>query len=374
MYLPSLPALQDYFKATEGEVQLTLTAFFVGFAAGQTLYGPLADRFGRKPPLYFGMVLYTLSSAACALAVSVHMLTAFRLLQALGACAGSVMSRAVVRDLFPPEDTRRVYSALILVMGVSPLVAPLLGGYILLWLGWKAIFLVVTAAGCVAMAGMHFRLPETLPSPRPLSLGYVFSTYRGLLSDRFFLGSALATGFSSAGMFAYIAGSPFVFINIYGVRPERFGWLFGINALAVVLSAQVNGRVLHGHAPERLMRNAAFVQCVAGVLLMGAALSGRAPMVAIALPLFLYMACIGFVFPNAVALALANHGEVAGMASALLGTVQFGMAAVGTAIVSAISTSTAVPMAAVICGCGILGVVIHLAMIGGEAHPQAHKA
>jgi DHA1 family bicyclomycin/chloramphenicol resistance-like MFS transporter len=241
-----------------------------------------------------------------------------------------------------------------------------------LWLGWKAIFLIVAAAGCVALIGMHFRLPETLPAPRPLSMKYVFATYRGLLQDRFFLGSALATGFSSAGMFAYIAGSPFVFINLYGVRPERFGWLFGINAAAVVLSAQVNGRVLHGHAPEKLMRNAAFVQGLAGLMLIAVAIFPSGGLFALALPLFLYMSCIGFVFPNAVALALANHGEIAGTASALLGTIQFAMAAVGTVIVSAINASTAMPMAAVICACGIMGIVTHLFMIGSHPAPAHH--
>src|SRR5262249_25174131 len=157
--------------------------------------------------------------AACALAFSVRALTAFRLLQALGACSGAVMSRAMVRDLFPPEETRRVYSALILVMGVSPLVAPLLGSYLLLWSGWTAIFLVVAAVGAVALGGVSFPFPQPLPAPQPLSLGYILTPSRRLLADHLFLGSTLATGFSAGGMFAYIAGAPFVFISLYGLRP-----------------------------------------------------------------------------------------------------------------------------------------------------------
>jgi len=360
MYLPALPALETYFKATEGAVQLTLAMFIVGFSLGQTLYGPLTDRFGRKPPLYVGMLVYTLSSGACALAASVNALTALRLLQSLGACAGSVISRAMVRDLFPPEETRRVYSALILVMGVSPLLAPLFGAYMLLWFGWKAIFLSVMIVGALATVGMFFRLPETLPSARPLSFGYVFATYGALLKDRFFLGAALATGFSSAGMFAYIAGSPFIFINLFGVRPDHFSWFFGLNAAAVVIGAQVNGRMLHGHAPEKVMRYAAYVQAISGVLLLGAALAGAKSLASIALPLFLYLCTIGFVFPNAVALALANHGKVAGMASALLGTLQFSMAGIATLALGAIDSTTAFPMSAIICFCGVMGVVTHL--------------
>jgi DHA1 family bicyclomycin/chloramphenicol resistance-like MFS transporter len=363
MYLSALPALQVYFKASEGAIQLTLASFFVGFSLGQTLYGPLADRFGRKPPLYVGMFVFTLASAACAFAASVQALTAFRLLQSLGACAGSVISRAMVRDLFPPEETRRVYSALILVMGVSPLAAPLLGAYLMTWFGWKSIFLSVALVGALATVGLHFRLPESLPSARPLSLGYILATYRGLLADRFFLGASLATGFSSAGMFAYIAGSPFVFINIFGVRPDHFAWFFAINAAAVVIGAQINGRVLHGHAPEKLMRIAAFVQAAAGILLIAAAAGGAKSLASIALPLFLYLATIGFVFPNAVALALANHGHVAGMASALLGTLQFSMAAIATLTLGAIDSTTALPMAAMICACGVLGSVTHLLLM-----------
>jgi DHA1 family bicyclomycin/chloramphenicol resistance-like MFS transporter len=363
MYLPALPALQVYFKASEGAIQLTLASFFVGFSLGQTLYGPLADRFGRKPPLYVGMFVFTLASAACAFAASVQALTAFRLLQSLGACAGSVISRAMVRDLFPPEETRRVYSALILVMGVSPLAAPLLGAYLMMWFGWKSIFLSVALVGALATVGLHFRLPESLPSPRPLSFSYIFATYRGLLADRFFLGASLATGFSSAGMFAYIAGSPFVFINIYGVSPDHFAWFFAVNAAAVVIGAQINGRVLHNHAPEKLMRIAAFVQAAAGILLIAAVVGGARSLASIALPLFLYLATIGFVFPNAVALALANHGHVAGMASALLGTLQFSMAAIATLTLGAIDSTTALPMAAMICACGVLGSVTHLLLM-----------
>lgn len=363
MYLPALPALETYFKASEGAVQLTLALFIVGFSLGQTIYGPLADRFGRKPPLYIGMLVYTLTSGACALAASVGALMALRLLQSLGACAGSVISRAMVRDLFPPEETRRVYSALILVMGVSPLIAPLFGAYMLLWFGWKSIFLSVMTVGALATAGMFLRLPETLPSVRPLSFGYIRSTYRDLLKDRFFLGSTLATGFSSAGMFAYIAGSPFIFINLFGVRPDRFSWLFGINAAAVVIGAQVNGRMLHRQAPEHVMKYAAFVQAASGILLVAVHFAGAESLITLAVPLFLYMCTIGFVFPNAVALALAEHGEVAGMASALLGTIQFSMASISILALGIINSTTAFPMSAIICFCGVMGVAMHLLLI-----------
>jgi MFS transporter, DHA1 family, multidrug resistance protein len=212
--------------------------------------------------------------------------------------------------------------------------------------------------------GVHYRLPETLPAAQPLSLAYTLKTYRGLLADRLFTGSSLAAGFSGSGMFAYIAGAPFVFINLYGMRPDRFAWLFGINAAAVVIGAQINGRVLHGHAPERLMRQSAFVQSASGAALLAAAWTGWGGMLGLAVPLFVYMSTIGFVFPNATAIALASHGSIAGMASALLGTVQFSMAGIAVLVLGAINSVTAVPMSAAICVCGFLGVAAHVALLG----------
>lgn len=364
MYLPSLPTLERLFHASPGDVQLTMSTFFVGFSLGQSLYGPLADRFGRKPPLLLGMLLYVLSSVACAVAPSVQALAVFRLLQAIGACSGAVIARAMVRDLFPPDETRRVYSSLLLVMGVAPLVAPLVGAYLLVWFGWQAAFWLLAGGGVLALAGASVRLPESHSARHPLSFGHVFSTYRMLLADKVFLGATLATGFSSSGMFAYITGAPFVFMNLYGVRPERFGWLIALNALAVVGSAQVNGRVFHGHSPEKLMRSAAVVQCTAGVLLVAAAVAAVSQLAGVGVPLWMYLASVGFVFPNAVALAMGHHGKNAGMASALLGTIQFSMAAVATIVMGSVNSVTAMPMAAIICVCGSLAVVTHLVLLG----------
>lgn len=370
MYLPSMPALATYFRASEGDVQLTMATFFLGFAVAQSFYGPMVDRYGRKPPLYFGLLLYTGSSAACALAPSVQALAGFRLIQAVGACSGPVIARAMVRDLFPLEETRRVYSLLVLVMGMAPLAAPLAGGYLLIWAGWKAIFWVLALIGSVCCAASFFRLPETLPAGRPLAVGAVARTYGSLLRDRPFLAATLATAFSSAGMFAYIAGSPFVFINLYGLRPEHFGWLFGLNALALVTCAQLNGFRLQGHRPEQLMRNAAFVQCAAGAMLIGAAVV-RTPLTGVAAPLFFYLAAVGFISPNGVTLALAGHGAVAGMASALLGVIQFSMGAIVTIALGAIPNSTALPMAGIIGFCGAMGLAT-LLVLGRESRRTIH--
>ncbi|HEX5432030.1 MAG TPA: Bcr/CflA family multidrug efflux MFS transporter [Bryobacteraceae bacterium] len=370
MYLPAMPDLARYFAVSEGDVQFTMATFFLGFALTQSIYGPIVDRFGRKPPLYFGLLLYAGSSAACALAPSIRALDGFRLIQATGACAGPVIARAMVRDLFPPQQTRRVYSLLILVMGTAPIVAPLAGGYLLIWAGWKAIFWTLALAGALCCAAAFFRLPETLPPGPSIALREVGRTYKSLLQDRLVLSVAFASAFSAAGMFAYIAGSPFVFITLYGVKPEHFGWLFGLNALGLVACAQVNGFGLQSHRPESLMRYAASVQCIAGLMLVGAA-ALQSPLSGIAAPLFFYLSAVGFISPNALTLALADHGGVAGMTSALLGTIRFSMGAIVTMALGAIPGSSAMPMAWIIGVCGSLG-LLTLLLLGRPSRRMVH--
>ena len=361
MYLPSLPTLERAFAVSPAAVQFTLTTFFLGFALGQAIYGPVADRFGRKPPLYVSLTLFSAASAGCALAPTVGGLAALRFVQAIGACAGGVISRAMVRDLFPPEETRRVYSTLMLVTGVAPIAAPLLGGFILVGVGWAAIFWTLAGLGIACLAAVHFRLPEShgRDAIRPLHLGTILATYGRLLSDRSFLGNALVGGFSLAGVFAYIAGSPFVFIKLYGLPADRYGWLFGANSLGLVAAAQVNGRLLHGVSLRKVMVAAGLAQCLAGLLLAAAARTGAFGIAGLIVPLFAYLMALGFIAPNATALAMAPHGRVAGAASALLGTLQFTLAAIAPVAVGAFAGSGATPMAIVVAACGALGLLMN---------------
>ncbi len=368
MYLPSLPTLERVFGASTAQVQLTLATFFVGYALGQSLYGPITDRFGRKPPLYFSLLLFVLSSIACAVSRSIGALAAFRLLQAIGACGGAVISRAMVRDLFPPEQMRRVFSMLMLVLGVSPVLAPLIGGYILLVFDWKAIFWTQALLGALCLWGIHVRLPESL-SPadaRPLHPSHIISSYRRLFRDRTFLGASLVSGFSSAGMFAYIASAPFVFINIYKVPTQRFGWLFGAIAAGVITASQVNGRMLHGVPLWRILRVANLVQLAAGCILLTVALTGKGGLWGVFVPVFIYVSSAGFVFPNGSAIAMMRHGKIAGMASALLGTNQFTLAAIATVILGTMEITTALPMAIVIAGCGAAATLLNFLTLGSR--------
>lgn len=368
MYLPSMPLLGRVFHATTADVQLTLATFFIGYALGQSLYGPVADRFGRKPPLYASLVVFVVSSAACALAPSIRWLIVFRLFQAVGACGGTVMSRAMVRDLFPPAELRKVFSMLMLVMGVSPIAAPLAGGYILLWFGWASIFWTQALLGALCMAAVHFRLPESLDrnAARPLHASHIFSTYRQLFRDRTFLGASLVCGFGSAGMFGYIASAPFVFITLYKVSEQHFGWLFGTIAAGFIGASQVNGRMLHRVPLWRVLRIANLVQLGSGLLLLGAALTGAGGLIGIFIPTFVYVSCGGFVFPNGSTIAMVRHGKIAGMASALLGTNQFTLAAIGTIALGTIQSSTVLPMAIVIAACGLGATLLNFLTLGSK--------
>jgi DHA1 family bicyclomycin/chloramphenicol resistance-like MFS transporter len=372
MYLPSLPLLERVFGATTAEVQRTLAAFLLGFALGQLLYGPLADRFGRKPPLYCSLTLFVAASLACGSTNSVGWLTTFRLLQALGACGGQVMARAMVRDLFPPAETRQVFSMLFLVNGVAPVAAPLLGGYLLLWFGWRAIFWTLSLLGLACLTGIHLRLPETLRpgSAQPLHPERILSSYAQLARDRTFMGTSLVCGFASAGLFGYIASAPFVFINLYGVSPQHFGWLFGFIAVGIISASQINGRLLHGVPADRVLRIANVVQFVTGAWLLAVALATArgygGSLVELYVPLYAYVACIGFVFPCGAALAMAGHGRIAGFASALLGTVQFSIAAVSTILLGTIESASALPMAIVIAVCGAGSILVNVVFLRGH--------
>src|SRR5579863_9375747 len=368
MYLPAMPLLEKVFNATTAQVQITLVTFLLGFALGQSLYGPLTDRYGRKPPLYFSLVLFVVSSAACALSKSVNALAVFRLLQAIGACGGAVVSRAMVRDLFPPVELRRIFSMLVLVLGVSPLISPFIGGYLLVWFGWKSIFFTQASLGVLMLIAMHFRLSESLAreNVRPLHMEHVIGTYAYLLRDRTFLGASLVCGFSTAGMFAYIASAPFVFINLYKLPPQQFGWLFGFIAAGLIGASQVNGRMSHKIALWRVLRVANLVQLGSGFAVLATAATGFGGMIGIFAPVFVYMCATGFVFPNGSAIAMMRHGNMAGTASALLGTNQFVIAAGTTIVLGMIDNSSAMPMAIVIAACGVAATVLNFLTLGSK--------
>ncbi|MGE4013211.1 MAG: multidrug effflux MFS transporter, partial [Alphaproteobacteria bacterium] len=319
MYLPALPSLQKSLDAGPGAVQLTLATFFAGLALGQALYGPFTDRFGRRVPLMVGMVLFVVASVGCALAPSIDALIVLRFFQALGGCAGMVVTRAVVRDHFDERGSARMFAMLMLVMGVAPVLAPLIGAQILVNFGWSAIFWALAGFGALCLGFVAFALPESLPADRRQPLGLMSSlrTYGRLLVDRPFMSNTLACAFSMTGLFAYIAGSPYVFIELFGVSPENYGWLFGLNALGLIAASQINHRLLAYWPGQKILSVAVSIVALSGIALFVAAEARWFGLVGIMVPLFFYLCAMGFVIPTATAAAMAPHGRVAGSASSL---------------------------------------------------------
>ena len=356
-YLPSFPALAQQFATDVEHVQLTLAAYFIGLAGGQLLYGPLADRFGRRRPLLLGVSLFCLASVACALASSLEWLLVARVVQALGGCAGMVIGRAVVRDLCDPLASAKVFSQLMLVMGLAPILAPLGGGWLLSLFGWQSIFVCLSFFSALCGLALAWWLPETLARHSvPVVLRDAPKQYLRLLRDRQFLGHALTGGLVMAGMFAYIAGSPFVFIQLYKVPVEHYGWLFGSNAAGFILLAQVNARLLGRHGPEYWLRRVIWLYLAGGLCLLGISLLQPEALWPLLLPLFVTVASLGCILPNASACALAGQASHAGSASALLGFLQFSLAALASTLVGVLHNGTAQPMALVISVCGVLAV------------------
>jgi DHA1 family bicyclomycin/chloramphenicol resistance-like MFS transporter len=349
MYLPGLPALASTFDAPAWAAQLTLTACLAGLALGQIVAGPLSDRFGRRVPVLLGVGAYAVLSALCALAPSVFPLVGLRLLQGLAGAAGIVIARAVVRDLHSGHEAARFFSLLMLVNGAAPILAPVLGGQILGVTSWRGVFVVLAAIGVLLLAASAWALPETLAPERrhPGGVADTLRTFGRLLRDRTFLGYALACGLCFGAMFAYIAGSPFVLQEIYGASPQLYSFIFAVNALGIVGASQANRALVGRFEPRAIARGAQATQALAGLALLVAVAVGTGVWPVVIL-LFVVVASLGLVMPNATALALADHPEVAGSASGLLGVMQFMVGAAAAPLVGVGGTDTALPMAAAI--------------------------
>ncbi|UPY35457.1 Bcr/CflA family multidrug efflux MFS transporter [Sediminicoccus sp. KRV36] len=346
MYLPAFPDIGASLGGSVEGVQLTLAAYFVGMAGGQLLHGPLSDRLGRRRPLFAGLIVYVVVSALCALATSMEALVALRLLQALAGCAGMVISRAVVRDVSDVLDPVRLMGRLMLVMGVAPILAPLMGGYISAWFGWRAIFWFLALVGLGTLILCTFFLPETLPDARRRRVSFleILRSYASLLVNRRFMGAALASGFAIAGMFAYIAGSPFVFITLNGVAAEHYGWLFGGAAAGFIVFSQLSARLAARLGRERLFNLTIAIIAASGIGLVALTALG-APFLAQYAMIFLYVSLLGIALPLGTIITITPFPHMAGTASALVGTLQFGMGAVAGTIISVLHDGTALPMA-----------------------------
>jgi DHA1 family bicyclomycin/chloramphenicol resistance-like MFS transporter len=326
------------------------------------------------------LALFTASSAACALATSVDMLIALRIFQAVGSSCAMVVVLAIVRDCYPPEGAARMLSRLMLIMGVAPVFAPLAGGQLLAWLGWRAIFWFITIAGLACFISIALQLKETRPAHThvPKSLVAVLAGFGGILANHRFVGFALTRGCAYAGMFALITGSPFVFIEFFGVPPQHYGWVFGAAAITMIAASQLNGPLLRRHTPERLLARTMVVTVIAGVALFGAALTlsgyGAWGLVAIMVPQLFYSGTLGLVQPLAASLAMAPFGARAGAASSMFGCISFLMAALASFSVSYFHNGTTLPMTGTIAAAGTLAFLANRVLARARAGEPAASA
>lgn len=354
LYLPALPTLAQAFATDAARVQLTLSVFLAGFAVAQLFYGPLSDCYGRRPVMLFGLALYLVSSLACMLATSIDALILARFFQALGACAGPVLGRAIVRDVYGPVQAARVLAYISGAMAIAPMIGPLLGGWLTVWFGWRANFAALSLFSAVQVAATFLLLGESNAhrDPGATRPRQILGNFGELLSARLYLGYLLCFSFSYAALFSFISGSSFVLIELYGLSPQWYGASFGFVVTGYISGTMASGKLTLRLGPPRMVLMGALLGTAAGTLMAVLALLEVHSVWAILLPMFAFMVATGLVMPNAIGGALAPYPKMAGSASALMGFVQMSLSAgVGIAVGHAYA-GTAIPMAGAIALCG----------------------
>jgi DHA1 family bicyclomycin/chloramphenicol resistance-like MFS transporter len=368
MYLPALPRLGADFGAPASAAQLTVSACLVGLGLGQLVAGPVSDALGRRRPLLCGVVLYAVASCAAAAAPSLGLLIAMRFLQGLAGAAGLAISRAVVRDLFDGRELARIFSLLLLVTGVAPIAAPVLGAQILRFGTWRWVFLVLGAVVVLLAIGVALWLPESLPPSMRRTGGprEAARVFRALAASRPFMGYALTLSFTFTMLFAYISGSPFVLQTQFGLSAQAFSFVFAANAVAIMAGTQVSARLARRVSPRRLLVAGCCLSCGGAALLLVAAV-GHLGLAAFLPPLAVVVGSLGVVMPNATALALQPHPREAGTASAQLGALQFAVGAVVAPLTGVRLVTPAVAMAAVIAAAAAAGLLAFATLTGPRA-------
>lgn len=361
MYLPALPQLGRDFGAAASQTQLTLSACLLGLALGQVLAGPISDALGRRRPLLIGVACYALASLLCAIAPSVTALILLRFVQGFAGAAGIVIARAIVRDMHSGVAAARFFSLLMLVSGAAPILAPIIGGQLLRFTTWQGVFVTLALIGAVLWVAAATGLSESLPakSRQTGGLSAILRTFGSLLTNRVFMGVALSGGLAFAAMFAYISGSPFVLQEIYGVSPQWFSIMFGTNALGIVVAGQISGRLVGRVSPQRLVTIGMACSAIGGIALLLTIVAGIG-LVGILPSLFLVVASLGLVLPNATTLALTGHPSTAGSASALLGVLQYAIGALAAPLVGLGGSTSDLPMGVVIAVLSCVALLVFL--------------
>jgi MFS transporter, DHA1 family, multidrug resistance protein len=363
MYLPAFQDIARSLHTTTARVDLSLSSYFIGLAFGQLIYGPLMDRYGRKRPLYAGLTLYILASIACSFASSVELLIVARLFQAIGGCAAAVAAIAMVRDLFPVKDNAKVFALLFLVLGASPLLAPTIGGYLTLAFGWQSVFIVLLSLAALIFAATVFTLPESYqPDPNySLKPAPIIRNFLFVAGNPQFFTYAVAGSLAFCGLFAYVAGSPLVFMDVYGLSKTAYSWLFAGLSVGFIGFNQVNSLLLTRYKSEQIILAAIIAQVLLSIIFVAGVSAGWFGLAGTITMLFLILSCIGLCNPNTSALSMAPFPKNAGIASSLLGTLQLGLGALSSFAVGAFSGRSAFPLTAIIAVSSILSIIVLMA-------------
>ncbi|HLT86151.1 MAG TPA: multidrug effflux MFS transporter [Sphingobacterium sp.] len=370
MYLPAFETIALDFETTIEHIQLSLTSFFIGIAFGQLIYGPLLDKFGRKKPLLFGLVIYIVASILCAYTKEPDHLIFLRFMQALGSCSGMVASRAMVRDIFEPREAAKVFSMLMLVIGISPILAPSIGAFVLTNFDWHIIFVILAVLAFFILLSVIFILPESYQGNKEMSLRprYIITDFWQVFRNPTFLLYAAVGGFASSGLYAYLSGSPFVLQRLFGLSEAQYGAAFALVASSLILATQLNRVLLNRWNSEAISKKASFLQASAGILLVIITLAGGMNLYILLGLICLFLCSQGFIFPNTSALALAPFGRLAGIASALLGCIQMALGALTSASVSYFHNGSMVPMVAVMFASASIAYLIYFLVDKRRSH------
>ena len=340
MYLPGFPLIEREFA--EHGVERTMAGFLIGIALGQLVYGPVSDRFGRKPPLYFGFILYIVGSLGCLFATNMMMLIVMRVLQALGGCAGMVIGRAIVRDRCQPHEAARAFALLMVIVSLGPILAPMIGGWFVTHMGWRSVFVFQCVFALGLVIAMHLLLAESRDPQHvvPLSLTAAATRYKKLLLDRQFAGYSLIGGFGMGSVFAFVAGSPIVLTRLYDLSPQAFGWLLGMNGLAFMSASRLNMMALRSRSSDQLLARSVGIPVGTGLALLLLSLFDHPPLWSVIALQFLFFLGFASASPHVSALALAPHAREAGSAAALMGALQSAVAMLAAFAVGAFSDGT----------------------------------
>ena len=362
MYLPGFPAIGKDLGVDPARVALSLSSFFIGISAGQLLYGPLLDRFGRKKPLCIGLALYIISSIGCMYATSLNSLIILRFIQAIGSCAAAVAAVAMVRDLFPVSENAKVFALLMLVVGTSPMISPTAGSYITSAFSWHTVFLVLGLMGALMLIASIRWLPDSYKPDTTLSLKPrpIINNFLAVVGEPQFYTYAFAGAVAFSGLFAYVSASPQVFMDIYKVSDKTYGWIFAFLSIGLIGSSQVNSQLLKRFSSQQIVPVALVGQSITGLIFIICAWNNWLSLTGTITLLFIYLCCLGCINPNTSALSLAPFTRNAGSASSLMGAIQMGIGALASTVVSLFNTHTATPMAITMCGTSLLALLILL--------------